>query len=1230
MLSSQSSTQYGATIAPNPTEGAAPSNTSATPPTYSLEHPRTLGWFGTAALAMGGSNQSLFLLGGAAGLMATQGSASVPLLILGLLLSLAALPGWIELVLMWPNRVGGIAATCAEAFRPISPVLSNLTGVAYWWGWIPTCGLTAFLSAQAIHDWYLPSIPAKWLATLIIVVFTLVNLCGIKWVIRLAIPIATASGLLAFASTLIPIFAGQVNMAQATAFSLHSPFEGAFGSWTSAMSGLYLIGFAAPAFEQAACHVGEMRDPVRNLPRAMWASAGMAGVFFVALPLVWLGVLGQGTLTGELQNVLGPTFSPLVGGLGRAFAVWFMVFNMFHGTLAPLAGASRTLSQLSEDGLLPRFFALRNRNDVPFVTTILTALMALIFLISNDPPWVIAAANFCYLIGICLPSVAVWLLRRDDPNRERPYRASKMWINAGLGAAIVWGTSTVFGFEQYGLGAVIAGIALAYSGAALYSWRRWEDRKLDGRAAMHASLHTKLTGTMIAVLTLDALGYLLAVHHVDVRLVALRTALEDIFVVVALLTITVGLVLPGIITHAAEELADAANRLAKGTLSDFSRAMKALAAGDLDGAQARISTSPITVRTRDEIGVMADSFNTLQEKVIEAAHGLAGAREGLREARSALTDSNAALALRVEELRVSEERYALAARGANDGLWDWNFLTGEIFFAPRWKEMLGLGENGMGNRPDDWFALVHPDDAANLIEEVAAHVMGMTPHLESSYRLRHADGDYRWMLCRALAVRGNGQVLRLAGSQTDITKRREAEERLRFNASFDLLTGLPNRAVFMTRLDEAIARASNDETCQFAVLFLDLDGFKVINDSLGHMIGDQMLIAVARRLEGCMRTGDIVARLGGDEFTLLLDYKSADDVLHVASRLQELLRAPFHLSGYEVFTAASIGVALGSSGYQHAEDVLRDADIAMYEAKKRGRARTELFNITMHARALRRLELETQLRHAIEKDELCLHYQPIIDLETRQVRGFEALVRWNHPTRGMVAPNDFIPLAEETGLILPIGEWVLESACRQMCAWQKEFGDRLDTMSVNLSAKQFNGPGLVDLVARILLQTGLAPEFLKLEITETVIMENHESVAQMLTELRGLGVRLSMDDFGTGYSSLSYLHRFPLDVLKVDRSFVSRMEANSKEAEIVRTIVHLAHSLQLSVVAEGVETREQAVQLQALGCEYGQGYFFSKPLPVEDASAFLRRPQEQPVRCLPTVSPLIADLPMLN
>jgi signal transduction histidine kinase/amino acid transporter/ActR/RegA family two-component response regulator len=630
-------------------------------------HPRTVGWFGTTAVAMGGINQSLFLLGAlfvGQGAILGQGSAAVPLLALGLLLSWAATPGWTELILMYPNRVGGISATCTEAFRPYSPILASLTGVCYWWGWVPTCGLTALLSASAINQWYLPWFPVPLLASCIVFFFTVVSFCGVKWVMRLAMPIAVASAGLAFLSAVIPVFSGSVDWQEAFTFHLTVPFSGWFGQVTSVMAGLYLIGFAAPAFEQATCHVGETIDPNRNVPRAVFASAAMASLYFIVLPVVWLGALGEGPLGKELALQLGPTFAPLLGGAAKGAAIWFMIFNMLHGTIAPLAGAARTLSQLAEDGLLPEFMARRSRTDAPWVATVITAGMAVVFLLIGDPIWLIAAANLTYLIGIGMPSVAVWLLRRNEPEMTRPYRAPAGTIVLGLFAAGVWALTTVLGFQQFGLPTVLAGIAFAYSGTVLYAWRKMLDRRKAGLPMIVRTLHLKLTGTMLFVLVLDAAGYLIAVSNVVGMSPWLIVALEDIFVVVALLTISVGLILPGVVAQSAIEVSKAAEQLVKGTLADFTRAMRALAAGDLEAAKAHFVFAPVIVHSRDEIGDMALNFNRLQEEIGRAADGLEGARAGLSEARGALTQTNERLRLELAERMRAEN----ALRAAHEEL----------------------------------------------------------------------------------------------------------------------------------------------------------------------------------------------------------------------------------------------------------------------------------------------------------------------------------------------------------------------------------------------------------------------------------------------------------------------------------------------------------------------------------------------------------------------------------
>jgi diguanylate cyclase (GGDEF)-like protein/PAS domain S-box-containing protein len=553
----------------------------------------------------------------------------------------------------------------------------------------------------------------------------------------------------------------------------------------------------------------------------------------------------------------------------------------------------------------------------------------------------------------------------------------------------------------------------------------------------------------------------------------------------------------------------------------------------------------------------------------------------------------------LEALRVSEERYALAARGSNDGLWDWDLRSDRIYFSPRWKAMLGCEEHEIGDRADDGFNLVHPEDLDRLKQAIDAHLHGHTPHLEVEHRMRYKDGGYRWMLTRGMAVWGaDGAPYRMAGSLTDITARKAAEARLERSALYDGLTGLPNRVLLMDRLRRALERAKRHADYQFAVLFLDFDRFKVVNDSLGHMIGDQLLVGIAQRLAGCVRTEDTVARLGGDEFVVLIDYiADVGDAIQVAERIQRALADPFDLSGYEVFTSVSIGIALSMTGYEVPETVLRDADTAMYRAKSGGRARYELFDSEMHARAVALLRLETDLRRAIEREEFEIHYQPIVALEGGLITGFEALVRWRHPQRGLVSPGEFLPVAEETGLIAQIDWWVLRRACRQLAAWQTQFpAEPPLSMSVNLSSRDFSRPDLADRIEQELCAAALDGRSLRLEITESAIMEHSEVAADMFDRLQAMGVQVYIDDFGTGYSSLSYLHRFPVDTLKIDRSFISRMSGSGENTKIIQTIVMLARDLGMNVIAEGVETIEQRDHLRALHCEYAQGFFFSRPL----------------------------------
>jgi diguanylate cyclase (GGDEF)-like protein/PAS domain S-box-containing protein len=566
-----------------------------------------------------------------------------------------------------------------------------------------------------------------------------------------------------------------------------------------------------------------------------------------------------------------------------------------------------------------------------------------------------------------------------------------------------------------------------------------------------------------------------------------------------------------------------------------------------------------------------------------------------------------------EALRESEERYALAVKGANDGIWDWDLRTNQIHYSSRWKAMLGFQENEVGGTTGEWFNRVHVEDAERLQLDIDSHLKGVTAQFENEHRILHKDSAYRWVLTRGIAVRGqDGTATRMAGSMTDITDRKYAEAKLLHNAFYDTLTNLPNRALFLERLRFAVERAKRHADYLFAVLFLDLDRFKNVNDSMGHMAGDQLLISIARRIEEGRRSMDMVARLGGDEFVVLLDeITDNDDAIQIANWLLDALRQVFRLDGREVEVTASIGIVLSTNGYERSEDVLRDADIAMYSAKANGKDRFEIFDPSMRTRVLERIELEADLRHALVNQELTVYYQPIISLANGHLVGFEALARWLHPKLGLLQPSEFIPLAEETGLIIGLDRWVMREACRQMHTWHQQIPSLANlTISVNLSGKQIVQPDLVDTVRSVLEDTQLNPVKLKIEMTENVIMDNSDLTVTIFKKLQALGVQVQIDDFGVGYSSLNYLSQFPINALKIDQTFVRNMNSNNNQSEIVQAIVTLTHRLGVGVIAEGMETMNQMARLKDLGCEFGQGYLVSVPLAHAAAEDILRSMQE--------------------
>lgn len=567
-------------------------------------------------------------------------------------------------------------------------------------------------------------------------------------------------------------------------------------------------------------------------------------------------------------------------------------------------------------------------------------------------------------------------------------------------------------------------------------------------------------------------------------------------------------------------------------------------------------------------------------------------------------------------LRKNENKLRSLIENMQEGLVEVDLEEKILFANQRFCEMVGysydelIGQNVLDMLADD-------EGRARVAEAHKQRYQGISNIYEM--KLISKSGEPLWFLIGGVPITDeDGKITGSMGVHTNITELKRKEEQLRFNGLHDALTGLPNRHLLIEHLQNAINRVARYRLDSFAVLFLDLNLFKIINDSLGHIEGDNLLIMISKRLKECLRINDIVARFGGDEFTILLDrITGMNDVLQIVDRIKETLKKPFNLSGRDIFISTSIGIVLSDPKYTKPEEILRDADIAMYRSKINGKSDYEIFDQRMHDQANMRLQLETELRSAIKKDELTVHYQPIIELASNRIVGFEALIRWIHPTRGLVSPFNFIPIAEESGLIIPIGEWILRESCRQTRQWQLQNPLHKNlSVSVNLSCKQFQQSDLLEKVEEILKETDLQAECLRLEITESHLMQKYDNAFETVNQLRNLGVKISIDDFGTGYSNLSYLHQMPVNYLKIDRSFINRMEENNENYEIVRTILALAKNLGFAVIAEGIETATQAQQLKMFNCKYGQGYFFSKPVTSEDAGKLIYQSN--------TINPLIS------
>jgi diguanylate cyclase (GGDEF)-like protein/PAS domain S-box-containing protein len=640
-------------------------------------------------------------------------------------------------------------------------------------------------------------------------------------------------------------------------------------------------------------------------------------------------------------------------------------------------------------------------------------------------------------------------------------------------------------------------------------------------------------------------------------------------------------------------------------LDDVFDKVKAFAVGGVDYITKPFQVEEVLVRVHHQLA--------LQAAQSEIAQLNADLEDRVRHRTIQLATLNGQLEQEILDrkqaqqlLQESEQRLESILNSLEEVVWSFSIDgTRALYVNAAVEKVYGRPRADFYQNSRLWLEMIHAEEAEKI--ERICQEWQQAGSFTVEYQMLRPDGDVRWLRDRGHVVYdAQGVAKRLDRVVYDITEQKRAEETLIYNALHDDLTGLPNRTLFMDRVEQTLKQSRRNPQYLFAVLFIDLDRFKVINDSLGHTVGDQLLISFAQLLEQNLRSVDSIARLGGDEFTILLDnISSIHEAIVIAERIQSAVRAPLQLKNHAVVVSASIGIVLSSDKYNHASELLRDADIAMYHAKDLGKARYAIFDQAMYAQALETLKLESDLRQALEQHELQLYYQPIVNLHTHQLTGFEALLRWQHPERGLIVPSQFIPNAEENGLIVPIGEWVIRQACQQLQQWTIQFPlTHTLKLSINLAWKQFVEPKLVQCLDQILLDTGLNGNALILEVTESMLMTPGQDTLNTLQQLKARDIQLSIDDFGTGYSSLSYLHRFPMDTLKIDRTFVSQMET-LENFEIVKTIITLAHTLGMSVVAEGVETPKQFEQLRSLGCELAQGYYLSLPLESQAVTALL-------------------------
>jgi diguanylate cyclase (GGDEF)-like protein/PAS domain S-box-containing protein len=551
------------------------------------------------------------------------------------------------------------------------------------------------------------------------------------------------------------------------------------------------------------------------------------------------------------------------------------------------------------------------------------------------------------------------------------------------------------------------------------------------------------------------------------------------------------------------------------------------------------------------------------------------------------------------------KRFKLAVEGSNDGIWDWDIINDNAYISFKWKEMLNINSCEFENFKEVWLELIHPEDLNIIDEAITSYLEKKTPYFICEYRLKTKDNDYIWVLTKGKGIRDNeGNIIKMAGSHTNITDKKKAEEKINRLAYFDIVTNLANRTLFEEKLNKCISHTNANKE-MFGLIYLDLDNFKNVNDTLGHAFGDLLLKNVADLLQKHVNKGDIVARLSGDEYAIIMPKLTAPEKINILTKkIKDEFQNPFILGNHEVYVTVSMGIAIYPTDGENQQTLLRNADTAMYCAKEKGKNSYEFYHNEMNLKIMKKINLQNDLRRAIKNNEFVVYYQPQVSMETSEIVGFEALVRWIHPVDGLISPLKFIPEAEEMGLITDIGEFVLRTACKQNKQWQ-ELGYSPKCMAINLSARQFQQKNLLKVIEGVLAETNLATKWLELEITESICMNDLNFTIDLLNKFNEMGVTIALDDFGTGYSSLNYLKKLPIQCLKIDKSFVDNITSNHKELAIAKAITTLAHTMNLSIVAEGIETEEQFSVLKNLNCDKAQGYLFSRPLPAEEIERLL-------------------------